>query len=287
MAMIKRMPSDLMIVLLWTILSFIFVITPILDNSIIRTILGIPAILFIPGYVLVSVLFPKKTDLDSIERIALSLGMSIAIVPLIGLFLNFTIGIKLIPVLIAMNIYAIILIFFASYRREKLSEDEKFSVSFGKIFGEITSGIKGPKSRIDNILTGILIFTLIIAIGMIFFVITTPKVGEKFTEFYVLNAYGKADNYQTNLKIDQPVAYLIGIVDHEYMPVDYTVNVVLDQKVLAYKEIRLNHNDTWEDKITVVPDKEGTNMKLEFWLFKDKNFTEPYRELHLRINSKR
>jgi len=35
-------------------------------------------------------LFPGKDDLDGIERIALSFGLSIAVVPLMGLALNYT-----------------------------------------------------------------------------------------------------------------------------------------------------------------------------------------------------
>jgi uncharacterized membrane protein len=55
---------------------------------------------------------PIKTsteNLDNIERIALSLGMSIALVPIIGLFLNYTPwGIRLTPIvlsLLALTIY--------------------------------------------------------------------------------------------------------------------------------------------------------------------------------------
>src|SRR5438034_9957229 len=57
--------------------------------------LAILLVLFVPGYVLTAALFPAsydpaKLDIDWIERIALSFGLSIAIVPLLGLLLNFT-----------------------------------------------------------------------------------------------------------------------------------------------------------------------------------------------------
>src|SRR5207245_4585088 len=52
--------------------------------------LAIVLVLFAPGYVLVAALFPRDVEIDWIERIALSFGLSIAVVPLLGLFLNFT-----------------------------------------------------------------------------------------------------------------------------------------------------------------------------------------------------
>ena len=48
----------------------------------IRWILGSVFVLFIPGYVTVEALFPKGRELDGIERFALSVGLSLALVPL-------------------------------------------------------------------------------------------------------------------------------------------------------------------------------------------------------------
>ena len=111
----KKLPLDLLIALIWSLLSFIFIMIPFLSETFIRTILGIPMVIFIPGYVLIAALFPKKDDLLAIERIALSFGFSIAVVPLIGLLLNFTFGIKLIPILLALSLYNIVLILAAAY----------------------------------------------------------------------------------------------------------------------------------------------------------------------------
>ena len=62
-----------------------------------RYFLGSVFILWLPGYALVKALFPtelpvKTTDktLDSIERAALSIGLSLALVPMVGLVLNYT-----------------------------------------------------------------------------------------------------------------------------------------------------------------------------------------------------
>lgn len=63
----------------------------------IRYVLGTIFVLWLPGYTFIKTLFPvkppiKKSEkgLDTIERIALSLGMSLALVPIIGLLLNYT-----------------------------------------------------------------------------------------------------------------------------------------------------------------------------------------------------
>jgi hypothetical protein len=75
----------------------------------IRYILGSPLILFLPGYGLTKALFPKhtpfqtsSTGLDQAIRIALSIGLSISIVPIITLFLDHTpLGVRLTPILLS------------------------------------------------------------------------------------------------------------------------------------------------------------------------------------------
>jgi len=47
-------------------------------------------VLFIPGHVAVEALFPKSREIDAIERFALSVELSLALVPLIRLLLNYT-----------------------------------------------------------------------------------------------------------------------------------------------------------------------------------------------------
>ena len=71
----------------------------------VRWALGSVFVLFLPGYVTVEALFPKGRDLDGIERFALSVGLSLALVPLVGLLLNYTPwGIRLTPIVISLTL---------------------------------------------------------------------------------------------------------------------------------------------------------------------------------------
>ena len=84
--MTRRDLDVLLIVACSLVLAAIILAVPSAKAA--RIVLGLPFVLFFPGYTFVAALFPRKDDLDAIERVALSLGLSIAVVPLVGLALN-------------------------------------------------------------------------------------------------------------------------------------------------------------------------------------------------------
>jgi hypothetical protein len=87
-----------------------------------RWVLGCIFVLFIPGYVTVEVLFPKGRELGVIERFALSVGLSLALVMLTGLLLNYTPwGIRLTPIVISLTILTVGLAVIALSRRLRIS----------------------------------------------------------------------------------------------------------------------------------------------------------------------
>jgi uncharacterized membrane protein len=116
-------------------------------------------VLFVPGYTLIAALFPKIGDLDGIERTALSFGLSIAVVPLIGLGLNYTPwGIRLTPVVISLAIFTIVMAAAAHCRRINLPAEERFSIHFRDTVNSWKTEISaGDKSQLDKALTIILI----------------------------------------------------------------------------------------------------------------------------------
>jgi uncharacterized membrane protein len=94
-----------------------------------RIAFGILFALFFPGYALISALFPKQGRLGGIERLALSFGLSIAIVPLIGFILNFTPwGIELYPIVISVTLFILATSVVGWYRQRRLESTQRFRV---------------------------------------------------------------------------------------------------------------------------------------------------------------
>ncbi|RLE15277.1 hypothetical protein DRJ04_00770 [Candidatus Aerophobetes bacterium] len=267
--------------LLIDILSLILIaIISLTSLKVIRIIVGLPFILFFPGYTLIAALFPKKTQLDTIERVALSFGLSIAVVPLIGLILNYTPwGIKLYPILVSLTGFIVVMSAVAWIRRFYVLPPERLSININIDFSSF-----GTQSKLDKALTVILIGAIIAAIGTLIYVISTPKVGEKFTEFYILGEEGKAEGYPKQLVVGEEGYVILGIVNHEYEPVTYTAKVLIgEEENKSIGPITLKHEEKWEKKISFTPTKPGKNIKVRFLLFKD-NQPEPYRSLHLWID---
>jgi len=87
----------------------------------VRYVLGSMFVLFIPGYSLIEALYPKETDLSPLERLALSIGLSLALVPLVGLVLNYTPwGIRLDPIVSSLTLLTLLLLTMSSYRKFSL-----------------------------------------------------------------------------------------------------------------------------------------------------------------------
>ena len=149
-----RIPADLALVIALTLACILFVLAPPLNETPVRVLLGLLLVLFLPGYSLVAALFPRKDDLDGIERIALSFGLSIAVVPLIGLALNYTpLGIRLVPVLLGLSLFTVLLAVVAGVRRVWMPEAERFVVvvaGWGQWLGRGGDGNEGGRGRGSN-----------------------------------------------------------------------------------------------------------------------------------------
>lgn len=137
-------------------------------------------------------------------------------------------------------------------------------------------------------MTAILAALLLASVCAIVYAIVVPVHNEKFTEFYILGPGGKAENYPVEFSPGGQQSVIVGVANHEYGNVSYDMVVALnngtDKTVLSSEQLMLSDNQTWQKAISLAPEQTGTNMKLDFLLYKNGNMTAPYRECYLLIN---
>lgn len=90
---VRTLPADIKLIFVYLSVMCLAILLPGIRETPIRAGLGLPFVLFVPGYLFIAALFPEETadtgddtdasqsGIDGIERVALSFGMSIAIVP--------------------------------------------------------------------------------------------------------------------------------------------------------------------------------------------------------------
>jgi len=286
----RKIPTDIGIIIFLVLIASIFVLVPPLSTTSVRTIVGLPMVIFLSGYALIAALFPRKDDLNGIKRLALSFGLSIAVVPLLGLALYYTpLGIRLNPILITLDIFILIMCAVAVKRRSVLPDREVFSVPFMAFYQSLHNEIfSSHRSTINKVLAVIMVISIVVSIIMLVYVTVTLKKGEKFTEFYLLGAGGMADDYPTKIISGESGTVIVGVVNHEYQVVNYSMEVFLDNESLElpdyWKRITLGHSQTMEQNFTFLVYEEKEDMKLEFLLYKENNYTQQYRYLRLWVS---
>jgi uncharacterized membrane protein len=303
----EQFPADLKIALLWLAASLAAIFLPGLNESPVRVALVVPGLLFLPGYCLIALLFCGERDIDLFERTALSFGLSIAIVPLIGLGLNFTHwGIRLVPIVVSLTLFSLAMILAAHYRRSLLPVEERFRVPFREGLAAIRKQVVPEGgSRTERILSAVLVFAIVTAVLTAVLVIAIPKQGEQFTEFFILGENGKAADYPDRITPGQGYSLYIGVGNHEYRNVTYTIETwgilmesdketnttrILAMDPLWQQTVTLAHNGTATIPYTLLVDRGGYN-RVEFLLFNETvpgtrgidRINASYRDLHLWI----
>ena len=272
-----RSMYDLLGILALTALLTICIV--FIPSDIPRTIIGLPFLLFFPGYVLVAALFPRKESLAGIERVALSFVLSMAIVPLIGLLLNYLWEVSLYPFLISIAIFVVAMCVFAYFQRRQLIPEQRFEPSIS-----IRLPALGKQSRSGRVLTAVLIVAVAAAIPTLIYVGTHPSAEQEFTEFYLLGSSGLAGDYPSEIVLGADAEVTVGVANHEGEDVTYQLRISLDGADLEIpEEIALHDGEKWEDKVILAPTKGGNNQKVEFLLYRNGE-SEPYHELHLLLD---
>jgi len=342
---VRTLPADLGAVVVLVVGTCLAALVPGVSETPLRLVLGLPFVLFLPGYALVAALFPEAGDppaangggeptpdggaeagaesasahsllglagesngIDGIERVALSLGLSIAIVPLVGLAANFTPwGIRLGPILVAVAGFTLGTTAVAAVRRRSLPESERFRVPYREWIDSATGTLFEPESRLDGILSVVLVCSMLLAAGSVAYAVTVPPQGETFTEFYVLtedeNEELVAADYPSEFRVGESQPVVVGLGNHEGESVEYTVvvqlqeatvenneTVILDrQEIDRFSSPAVADNETWQRTHEIRPTRTGDRLRVQYLLYRGPPPAEPtaetaYRDLDLWID---
>jgi uncharacterized membrane protein len=277
---------DLVLVIVATLVTLAFNFLPYLNQTFIRPIFGVVVVFFVPGYALVAALFPNDKGINNSQRIALSLGLSVAVVPAMLLILSYWFGMNLGPLLVSLALFIVICTVIAEVRRRALPQAERFSVKLQQI-QIVEKAFSGSESRVDKLLSLILVLSIIALSSTIGYTIAFPPPGEPFTEFYILGANGTIGNYATQYQLGELKPVTVGIVNHEQRDTPYELVVRLNDTnkstVLYTENISIADNQTWQKVLNLKPDRTGSNMKIEFLLYRNNQLGAPYRETYLPV----
>ena len=316
---VRELPADLAAVVLMVGLTNVAVFAPVLRETALRVPVGLVFVLFIPGYAFIAALFPEqgespteeesvsRSGIDNIERVALAFGLSIAIVPLLGLVLNFTPwGIRLTPIMLAVSGFTLVSVAVAAYRRRQLPEAERFRVPYRDWLATARAEVFEPANRTDAALNVLLAVSILLALGAVGYAVMFPPQGEQFTEFYLLTEDDDGDlvaaGYPEALTVGESAELVVGVENNEHETVEYTVVVqlqaveivgnetqVLERTELDRFETTLAHNETWQHHHDVTPTMVGEDLRLQYLLYRGDAPAEPtlensYRDVHLWLD---
>jgi uncharacterized membrane protein len=224
----------------------------VLPDSVLPIILGIPFILFFPGYAILAALFPRSKDLSIIERTAISFGMSIGIGSVVGVGLNYSdFGASLNLVLLSISGITLILSLTALFSRNR-TEDAYLPV-FPNLGLRKTTSFSRQGGNPHKFVSILLAIAIIVSALALVYMVANPPQGESFTEFYILGPNGNASGYPQNLVVGQAASVQLGIVNHENRQVNYTLEVWLSNTTIANNQTTVNTMYLFETRNITLP----------------------------------
>ena len=247
--------SDLVLVLVGTALATVAALSGI--GGVLRIALVLPLVVVLPGYALVSLLFPAGGDplggalpfdwaggdpddrpgLDGVSRLALAVALNAAVVPLVALVANFSpLGLTLVPVVVVLATTTSAFVLFAAVRRLGLPPEERFAPTLSSLGRVGWSAPDDPfrtasewETSVPNIALAVGVLVLLSSVG---YAAVAPPQGPEYTEFRVAteNMTGDTETlYRSSFPFDETTPLDVVVTNEEGERTNYTVVAVLQR----------------------------------------------------------
>lgn len=297
-----------------------------LDGTPLRLLFGLPFLLVVPGYAVIAALYPVTAPtadpsglhdgstaiplpsgnaITTVERLALSVATSIAVVAGVGLLANFSPwGVRPAPVVAGTTVVTLGAVAVAAHRRAAAPRRTRRRGREWR-WRSVASALR-PRPSVTYLLNVLLVASVVAAAVAVGYTAADPSSGEQFTEFAVLaeNDAGEpvAGGYPTEFTRGQGEPLYFRIDNHEGRPMQYTVVVRLEAvettggsttvtraTELDRLDVRVGDGGSRTLEYTVRPTTSGERLRLSVLLYRGGAPSSPerssaYRALHLWIS---
>lgn len=237
-------------------------------------------IFFVPGFLLQALIFPRRADLDNLERVGISLGLSLAVVSMLAFVIDrspWAIGI----VSISVGQVGLILFLSAMVMIRKLSISKNMENGLTLVPSISSTWIA---SRFKLRWIGFLIAGLLVSAVMIGANFLEYSNSTHMTEFYILGSDGLAENYPGNVEVGEKLYFTVGINNLENDPAAYSIVIKSkDQQLANYEHLSLLEGETWQGRLEFEMPQPGDDQPVDILLARE-NYPFPYRALRIWLN---
>lgn len=295
---IRRIPFD--IGLIFGLVLLAFIATRLGPGSPVRVAVTLAFLLFVPGYALSTAVFPAKlapdrrrrahplgpapgAALDGVERVAVSFGLSLVLLPLFGLVLAL-LRWPFNPwwILVLAGGFISVMTFIGAIRRIRLPDEARYDLPIGRWMHDIEDGVARVPA-IDALLNVFLALAIVTATGAMAVAIIAPQDGTAYTEMTLLTTTGGdnlvAADYPTEFTRGQSEPLVLEVTNHENRPMHYTVVVKLERingqgQIVESDELNRFEKEiptegTWQIQHSVSPSMAGDDLRLVYLLYVD------------------
>jgi uncharacterized membrane protein len=303
--LIARLPPDVVAILgFLTVVNLAIVVVGVVSAPL-RVALGTPLLLFLPGYVLVTTLFPRATvpetrqgsgafsvlprqycALNGPERAALSFGLSLAILPLFALVVafsrwSFTVD----AVVLGLSLFVLLGAVTSVFTRSAVSPEARFEVSILAWSSRVWKFMFAGTLR-NSVVNVALVLSIVLSVAVVGFAFAAPQDGERYSEMTLLTETEDgeyvAGEYPEVFATGEQRDLVVGIENNEQVQTEYTIVTRVERvstsdgsvAVLEANEVRrrvvtLDPGEQWYDNHAVTLDATGEDLRLSYYLYRD------------------
>lgn len=299
----RVLAADLSAVVVSVVLVAGVAFTPLGELRALAVVIGLPFVLLVPGYALVSAVFPRAGELSPrsapetswLARLGVSVaGSGIAVTVVAGV-LEFTIwGFGRTAVVVGLSVFSAAATAIAWYRRRRVPTVDQAGIGFDSVRSSARAAVLG-RSAVSVALTVLVILAAAGAIGVVADESTSDG---SVVELYVLGQSESgelaAGAYPSNVTVGEPITAGIGVgasesafdghvvARLERVTVEGDTVTVGESRQLGRIDFRVSAGERTVRRHVVQPSMAGERLRMTYRLYRTGSDT-PLRQVHIWI----